>query len=36
MDHDADLQEVGTTGKKATYADLEALPENVLGQLIDG
>lgn len=36
MDHDAELQEVATTGKRATYADLEALPENVVGEIIDG
>mgnify|MGYP000888373224 CR=1 FL=1 len=36
MDHDAELQEVTTRGKRATYADLEALPENVVGELIDG
>jgi Uma2 family endonuclease len=36
MDHDADLQEVSTTGKRATYADLEALPENLVGEIVDG
>jgi Uma2 family endonuclease len=34
---DATFETVSTTERKrATYADLEALPENVLGQLIDG
>jgi Uma2 family endonuclease len=36
MDHDAELQEVTSNGKKATYADLEALPENVVGEIVDG
>ena len=37
MKRNADLGEVtGPVKKGATYADLEALPRNVVGQLIDG
>ena len=27
---------MSTTGKRATYADLEALPENLVGEIVDG
>ena len=36
MSTDADIPGVSEEKKRASYADLVALPENVLGQLIDG
>jgi Uma2 family endonuclease len=37
MEQDGKLPTVSSAGgKKATYADLEALPQNVVGQIIDG
>ena len=36
MEVGANLSSMGATRRKATYADIEALPDNLVGELLDG